>query len=120
MVHVLRKGGKRTTFRSSMISSQSEEVRQKYHLLCGLIRKVRRNNTRTVQDKPQKDKEKEKEKENENGMGHCGSHSRLLKREESKGMLPRQFSSTINIHSSIQRPLSEYCSNRKNEEPGSK
>jgi hypothetical protein len=100
LVHLIRKG-KRTTFRSAAIEIESEEIRQKYHQVCALIKRIKR---------PKGEEKREKE-----NMGQSGSQVRLLRKTESRPALVKQFSSTSSLHAQPARPFSEYCSNGKHE-----
>jgi hypothetical protein len=105
-VHLFKNGKKSTSFKMGSLEDQSEEIRQRVTHMWGSIKKVKKG--RTVQDDPKKEKENE-------SMVHSGSQARLVKKIESKPNISlKKYSSTSNIHG-LKRPLSEYCSNHREE-----
>ena len=49
-------------------------------------------------------------------MTHSSSHTRIIKKVESKPTLQRQFNSTSNLQMLSKKPLVEYSSNKRNEQ----
>ena len=99
--------------RSDKLYEASEEVRQKYNLISGLMKKIKRKQPLQQEEKKDIEKKEAKEKavEKEN---HCmlqsSSSSKLIKPKE-KELVRRQFASTANLQLH-KRPLHDYISNK--------